>query len=55
MKKDSKLQQEIRRLIALPDGEIDKSDIPEVTDWTGAKRGKFFKPGHKHLLPPTQA
>lgn len=25
-------------------GEIDTSDMPEVKDWSGAKRGLFFKP-----------
>jgi len=32
----------LERLSALPDEAIDTSDIPEVTDWAGAKRGKFF-------------
>jgi len=26
----------------LPDDAIDTSDIPEVRDWTGAKRGLFY-------------
>lgn len=26
----------------LPDGQIDTSDIPEVLDWTGARRGLFY-------------
>ncbi len=26
------------------DDKIDTSDIPEVEDWSGAKRGKFYKP-----------
>lgn len=31
---------------ALPDAEIDTSDpdAPEVLDWTGALRGRFYKP-----------
>lgn len=32
----------LERLSALPDDAIDTTDIPEVRDWTGAKRGLFF-------------
>jgi uncharacterized protein (DUF4415 family) len=32
----------LERLSALPDEAIDTSDIPEVRDWTGAKRGLFY-------------
>ena len=32
----------LERLSALPDEAIDTTDIPEVTNWTGAKRGLFF-------------
>lgn len=31
----------MNQLAAMPDSEIDTSDIPEVTDWSGAERGKF--------------
>jgi uncharacterized protein (DUF4415 family) len=38
----------LERLAALPDEAIDTSDIPEVRDWTGAKRGLFYPgPGDK--------
>ena len=37
-------QAEIRALEAMSDDEIDTSDIPEITDWTGAVRGKFYRP-----------
>jgi uncharacterized protein (DUF4415 family) len=38
----------LERLSALPDEAIDTSDIPEVRDWTGAKRGLFYAgPGDK--------
>jgi uncharacterized protein (DUF4415 family) len=38
----------LERLAALPDESIDTSDIPEVRDWTGAKRGLFYTgPGDK--------
>ena len=33
---------------AMPDSEIDTSDMPEVTDWQGAVRGGFYRPV-KHL------
>lgn len=35
---------EIEALAALPDEQIDTQDIPEVSDWSGAKRGLFFRP-----------
>ncbi len=38
---------ELKVLAALPEGEIDSSDIPEVRDWSGAKRGLFYRPVNK--------
>jgi Uncharacterized protein conserved in bacteria len=35
---------EIEALAALPDDQIDTSDIPEVTDFTGFQRGLFYRP-----------
>ena len=35
---------QLSALQALPDGDIDLSDSPEVTDWSGAKRGKYYRP-----------
>lgn len=35
---------ELEALEALPDDKIDTSDIPEVTDWSGWTRGKFYRP-----------
>jgi uncharacterized protein (DUF4415 family) len=35
---------EIDALAALPDDQIDTSDIPEQLDWGGARRGVFFRP-----------
>jgi hypothetical protein len=35
---------ELERLAASPDAAIDTDDIPEVTDWSGAVRGKFCWP-----------
>ncbi len=33
---------ELAALGAMPDDEIDTSDIPEVTDWSDAKRGVIY-------------
>lgn len=55
MKKDSssrltpKQRAEIKALTALREGEIDTRDIPEVQDWSGAKRGLFYRPLKKQL------
>lgn len=35
---------DIEALAALPDGEIDTSDISEILDWSGAKRGALYRP-----------
>ncbi|MCY4426354.1 MAG: BrnA antitoxin family protein [Halieaceae bacterium] len=44
-KKLSKKQKvEIEALAALPDEKIDTSDIPEIPDWAGAKRGLLYRP-----------
>lgn len=40
----AKLRAEVAQLAAMPDDQIDTSDIPEVTDWSNAVRGRF-KPG----------
>jgi uncharacterized protein (DUF4415 family) len=37
--------EELTALAAMPDEEIDTTDAPEVLDWTGAKRGLFYRPG----------
>jgi uncharacterized protein (DUF4415 family) len=33
----------LKKLAAMTDEDIDFSDIPEQRDWTGAKRGMFYK------------
>lgn len=43
--------QEINRLAAMSDDDIDFSDIPEVTDWSKAERGKFYRPGSADNVP----
>lgn len=35
---------ELAALEALPDSTIDTTDAPAVTDWTGAQRGRFYRP-----------
>lgn len=37
-------QKQLLALDELADEDIDLSDIPETTDWTGAVRGKFYRP-----------
>ena len=39
---DADLHARLKQLAALPDEEIDTSDIPEVRDWRGARRGLFY-------------
>lgn len=41
---------EIDALEAMPDDEIDTSDIPEVVDWSNARRGMFHR--IEQGLPP---
>lgn len=36
-------------LAAKPDDTIDIADLPEQTDWRGAKRGMFFRPIKKQI------
>jgi len=42
-----KQKAELAALAALPDSQIDTSDIPPLTDsfWNNAVRGRFYKPG----------
>ena len=40
---------EINHLSNLPDDDIDTSDIPEVTDWSNAEMGKFYRPRKKQI------
>jgi hypothetical protein len=44
-KRLSKLQKrDIAALRAMKNSEINLMDIPEILDWPGAVRGKFFRP-----------
>jgi uncharacterized protein (DUF4415 family) len=40
---------ELDALATLPDDRIDTRDIPEQKDWSGARRGLFFRPIKKQL------
>lgn len=44
-----KLLEESRRIAEMPDEDIDLSDMPEVTDWSNAVRGKFYRPVKKQV------
>jgi uncharacterized protein (DUF4415 family) len=38
------LAAELAVLETMPDETIDTSDMPEVVDWAGAERGRFYRP-----------
>ena len=40
---------ELKSLAQLPDDTIDTSDAPELPDWSGAKRGNFYRPIKQQL------
>ena len=40
---------ELESLAELPDDAIDTSDAPELLDWSGAKRGMFYRPLKQQL------
>ena len=40
---------ELNSLAALRDDAIDTSDAPELLDWSGAKRGLFYRPVKQQL------
>ena len=42
-------QRMLKKLEAMKDSDINFSDIPEQRDWTGAKRGVFYKPVKQQL------
>ena len=43
-KATKKLTKELAVLAALPDEEIDTTEIPEITDWGNAVVGRFYRP-----------
>ena len=38
------MRDEIEALKALPDEQINTDDMPELLDWSGARRGVFYRP-----------
>ncbi len=40
---------EIEALAALPDEAIDTSDIPEILDWSDARRGLLYRPVKRQI------
>jgi uncharacterized protein (DUF4415 family) len=44
-----KILAELEALASMPDDTIDLSDMPEVTDFTGWVRGKFYRPVKKQV------
>jgi uncharacterized protein (DUF4415 family) len=40
---------ELESLARLPDDAIDTSDVPEVLDWSTARRGVFYRPVKRQL------
>ena len=45
----TELQAEVEALADLSDDKIDTSGIPEVQDWSNAKRGTFYRSGQKQV------
>jgi len=37
------------RIAAMPDEDIDLTDMPEVLDWSKAERGKLYRPVKQQL------
>ncbi len=37
-------QEQLKKLAAMPDAQIDTSDIPEFADFSGGVRGRFYRP-----------
>jgi len=45
----SEQRAELNSLAALSEDAIDTSDAPELLDWSGAKRGLFYRPVKQQL------
>ena len=44
IKQEKQIADDIQALKQMKDSAIDTSDIPSTTDWSRAKKGKFFRP-----------
>ena len=42
-------QAELDVLATLPEEEIDTRDMPEITDWSGARRGVLYRPVKRQI------
>ncbi|MCY4475507.1 MAG: BrnA antitoxin family protein [Chloroflexi bacterium] len=42
-------KEDLARLRAMTDEDIDTSDAPEILDWSNAKRGMFYRPVKQQL------
>lgn len=40
---------ELEAAAALPDDQINTDDVPEMTDWSGAVRGRFYQPPQERV------
>ena len=43
------IEEQIANMQQKEDKDIDFSDIPEILDWAGIVRGKFYRPVKKHV------
>ena len=43
------VQAQVRALEELPDDQIDTTDVPEILDWSDARRGVFYRPVKKQI------
>lgn len=41
--------EELRRLAELPEEAVDTSDLPEISDWADARRGRFYRPVKRQI------
>jgi uncharacterized protein (DUF4415 family) len=48
-RKKASSSKELKALAALPEDRIELSDIPEVRDWSDARRGLFYRPVKQQL------
>ena len=47
---DDKRLAELQALHELYDDQIDTTGIPELLDWTGARRGLFYRPVKQQII-----
>ena len=45
----AKQRAELDAVAALPDDKINTTDLPEQADWSGARRGLFYRPIKKQI------